>query len=166
MYSNNVEEAVADFTKFLSSGHPSLALQFIPAAMVRWTHLEDRRQLGKFDRRNAWKIFLNLLRKSLDERLTLISSQSVSDARKKRTIASIPQETFVNKGKEILVLLESMTPEDAISFLVELTTNWCFSIPMKFLPLLPITLHDKSDEAIANGIFAWFEEYHDLILWS
>jgi len=166
MYSKDAEDVIADLTEFLRSGHPSLALQFFTSAMVRWTHSENRRQSGKFDSKLAWQNYLNLLRKSLDGRLSLISSQSHSSARKKRSIISIPPKAFEYKGREILALLESMPPDDAIGFMVELTTNWCFSIPSNFLPLVPVTFRDTSDEAIANGIYEWLVGYHDLILWS
>ena len=55
-----------------------------------------------------------------------------------------------------------MPPNEALDFMVEVTTNWCFSIPMNFLHLLPVTLRDESDESITNAIYVWLVRYYDL----
>jgi hypothetical protein len=55
-----------------------------------------------------------------------------------------------------------MSPDEAIDFIVEVTINWSFSIPINFLSLLPVTLNEESDEAIAKAIYTWLVRYNDL----
>ena len=66
------------------------------------------------------------------------------------------------KISEVATLLGGMPPDEAIDFIVEVTTNWCFSIPMNFLPLIPNDLRADTDEAIAYAIYEWLVGYIDL----
>jgi hypothetical protein len=106
---------------------------------------------------------LTLLRNSIDRELSLISSQPYSNLRER--VFCIPSNVFEKKKlDEIIALLGSLPQDEAIEFMVKVTTNWCFSIPVNLLPLVPVTFPDESDEAIANEIYVWLLRYCDL--WS
>jgi hypothetical protein len=93
--------------------------------------------------------------------LSLVSSQPYSNARKR--VFSIPSHVYEKKKlDEVITLLGSMTQDKALDFMVEVTTNWCFSIPVNLLPLVSIIFPDESDEAIANEIYVWLIRYCDL----
>lgn len=93
--------------------------------------------------------------------MSLVSSQPYSNARKR--VFSIPSHVYEKKKlDEVITLLGSMTQDKALDFMVEVTTNWCFSIPVNLLPLVPIIFPDESDEAIANEIYVWLIRYCDL----
>jgi hypothetical protein len=163
MHSKDTEKTIADLTEFLKSRHPSVVLQFITGMMIDWTHFDKEKQPSKSDIDLAWRIFFNLLRSNIDKRLSLISSQSHSNVRQK--VLSVPVSWYFGEKKkrnEIANLLGNMPPDEALHFMVEVTTNWCFSIPVNFLHLVPVTFCDESDEAIANSIYVWLERYYDL----
>ena len=161
MHSKDTEKVIADLNEFLKSRHPSAVLQFIPGMMIDWTHFDKNKQPSKSDLDLAWNKYFNLLRNSIDRRLSLISSQSYSNVRQKGL--SVPPYVFEEeKRNEIATLLGSMPPDEALDFMVEVTTNWCFSIPINFLHLVPVTLRDASDEAIANAIYILLVRDYDL----
>lgn len=163
MHSKETEKTIADFNEFLKYKHPSSVLQFITSMMIGWTHFGRKEQPGKSDLDLAWNNYFNLLRNNIDRRLSFISSQSHSNARKEQKALSIPSHVFEEeKLNKIITLLGSMPPDNAIDFIVEVTTNWCFSIPLSFLPLVPVTFSDEGDESIANAIYEWLTRYYDL----
>jgi hypothetical protein len=163
MYSNDTEKAIANLNKFLRVRHPSSVLQFITSAMVGWTHFDKNNPPGKAEIDLAWHNYLTLLRNSIDRRLSLISSQAHSNLRK--SVFCIPPHVFEKKKlDEIIALLGSLPRDEAIYFMVEVTTNWCFSIPVNLLPLVPATFSDESDKSIVNAIYVWLVRYSDL--WS
>jgi hypothetical protein len=163
MHSKDTEKVIADLNKFLRSRHPSSVLQFITSAMVGWTHFDKKDPPGKADIDLAWHNYLTLLRKNIDRRLSLISSQPHSNLRKR--VFWVPSHVYEKKKlDEIIALLGSMPRDEALDFMVEVTTNWCFSIPVNLLPLVPVTFPDESDESIANEIYVWLVRYCDL--WS
>jgi hypothetical protein len=161
MHSKDTEKGIADLNKFLRSKHPSSVLQFITSAMIGWTFYDQKNPPSKSDIDLAWDNYLTLLRSSIDRRLSLISSQPHSDLRKR--VFWIPSHVFEKKKLvEIISLLGSMPPDKATDFMVEVTTNWCFSIPVNLLPLVPVSFPDESDESIANEIYIWLVRYCDL----
>lgn len=159
MVSKNTKMVLADLNDFLKSKHPSSVLQFITGMMVGWTHLE--RKPSKSDIDNTWNIYFNLLRKNMDNKLSLVSNESFSNGSRK--VMNIPSQVYEEeKLDEIITLLESMPPDDAMSFMVEVTVNWCFTIPKNYLSLLPDAPQDESDEGVANAIYKWLVRYYDL----
>jgi hypothetical protein len=163
MHSKDTEKVVADLNKFLRSRHPSSVLQFITSAMIGWTHFDKKNPPSKAEIDLAWHNYLTLLRNSIDRRLSLISSQPNPNVRKR--VFRIPSHVFEKKKlDEIIALLGSLPQDEAIDFMVKVTTNWCFSIPVNLLPLVPAAFPDEGDEAIANEIYVWLIRYCDL--WS
>lgn len=161
MPSKDTEKTIADLDEFLKYKHPSSVLQFITGMMVGWTHFDKKNPPSKSDIDRAWDKYFNLLRNSIDRRLSPISPQPYSNPRKK--VFWIPLHVYENKKlNEIITLLGSMPEDRALVFIVEVTTNWCFSIPTNFLRLVPVKFRDKSDEAIANTIYEWLIRYYDL----
>ena len=154
-------EMITDLGEFLVSKHPFSVLQFITGMMIGWTHFEKNKQPSKSDIDLAWNNYFRLLRNSIDKRLLLISNQRDSHTRQK--VLSPPPQVYEKKVlDDVIVRLGKMSSDDAINFIVEVTTNWCFSIPINFLPLLPIDSIAENDEAIANAIYEWFVRYCDL----
>jgi hypothetical protein len=163
MHSKDTEKAIADLNKFLRSRHPSSVLQFITSAMVGWTHFYKKNPPSKAEIDLAWHNYLTLLRNSIDRELSFISSRPHSNLRER--VFCIPSHVFEKKKlDEIIALLGSLSQDEAIEFMVKVTTNWCFSIPVNLLSLVPVTFPDESDEAIANEIYVWLLRYCDL--WS
>jgi hypothetical protein len=163
MHSKDIEKVIADLNKFLRFRHPSSVLQFITSAMVGWTHFDKKNPPSKIEIDLAWHNYLTLLRSSIDSKLSLISSQPHSNLRKR--VFKIPSHVFEKKKlDEVIALLGSLPQDESINFMVKVTVNWCFSIPVNLLPLVPVTFPDESDEAIANEIYAWLFRYCDL--WS
>lgn len=160
MDSKITDTVLSDLNDFLKSRHPSSVLQFITGMMVGWTHL-GKKQPNKAEINVAWNNYFNQLRSSIDARLSFASSHSISNERQK--ISSIPSQVYEKqKLDEIITLLGNLSPYDAMSFIVEVTVNWCFSIPKNYLSLLPDAPQDESDEVIANVIYEWLVRYYDL----
>lgn len=163
MRSKDIENAITDLNEFLKSKHPSSVLQFIPGMIIGWTYFGTKRQPSKSDIENAWKNYFKLLRKSIDRRLSFVSSQTHPNMRMIQKISGNPPYVYEKeKLNEIIALLGNMPPKDALDFIVEVTTRWCFSLPINFLPLLPDPPRDESDESIANAIYEWLIKYYDL----
>jgi hypothetical protein len=149
-----------NINKFLESQHPHEAHQFIIGLSADWMEIEYQKHHGDFDKWDAISGFLEALRISLDARLQSQSSQVHS--RKIRKIKSVPWATRMNKRRKIVSLMERMSTEEAISFVVKVTTEWCFSIPENFIPLMDVHPHDHSDKAIADAVYEWFVRYFDM----
>lgn len=149
-----------NLNEFLESLHPHEAQQFINGLSADWMEIEYQKHHGDFDKRDADRRFLEALRGSLDARLQSQFSQVHS--RKIRKIKSVPWAATMNKRRKIVSLIKEMSTEEAISFLVKVTTEWCFSIPENFIPLMDVHPHDNSDKAIADAVYEWFERYSDL----
>jgi hypothetical protein len=161
--SKATEKAIADLRKFLEPRHPSSVLQFITGVMVAWAHFDKRNPPSQAEVDRLWGRYLTLLRSRLDVSLSLISSFPHLKAKEDRKVLPIPPMVFEEKKeKEIVALLGRMLPEDALDFMVEITTNWCFSIPINFLSLIPDGPVDESDKAIADAIYTWLVRYSDL----
>ncbi|MBV6450361.1 MAG: hypothetical protein MHPDNHAH_01085 [Anaerolineales bacterium] len=160
MDSRITDIVLPDLNDFLKSRHPSSTLQFITGMMIGWTHF-GKKQPSRTEIDLAWSNYFTLLRNSIDKRLSLLSSQSISSERKK--ILDIPHQIYEKqKIEETITLLGDMSPDDAISFIVNVTVNWCFAIPQNYLSLLPDAPQDESDESVANAIYEWLEKYYDL----
>ena len=149
-----------NINEFLESQHPHEAHQFIIGLTADWMEMEYQKHHGDFDRWDADRRFLAALRISLAARLQSQFSQAHS--RKKRKIKSVPWATIMTKRRKIASLMEKMSTGEAMSFIVKVTTEWCFSIPENFIPLMGIRPHDNSDKAIADAVYEWFERYSDL----
>ena len=159
MRSKETEKAIADLTAFLEPRHPSSVLQFITSTMVGWTYFDKK----NIDVDRDWSRYLDLLRTRLDHSLTFIALLPHASIREGRKVFPIPPMVYEGKKeKQTVARLGSMPPEDALDFMVEVTTNWCFSIPINFLPLVPDVSLEKSDKAIADTIYTWLVRYVDL----
>ena len=156
----NTQKIITELNDFLKTKHPSSVLQFITSMMAGWTHFDKQKPPSKNEIDSDWNQYLSLLRIRLDEKLLLIVRQSYSNMRIKTT--SIPPQVYEKeKLNEVITLLGSMPPDAAMDFMVEVTSNWCFSIPTNYLHLLPYVPHDKSDGAIANAVYTWLVRYTD-----
>ena len=149
-----------NINEFLVSQHPLKAQQFIIGLSADWMEIEYQKHHGDFDKLDAVRGFLEALRSSLDARLLFQSSQV--HPRKKRKIVDVPWATIMKKRHKIVSLMEGMSMGEAMSFLAKVTTEWCFSIPENFIPLMGIHPHDNSDKAIADAVYEWFDRYSDL----
>lgn len=159
MRSKETEKAIADLTAFLEPRHPSSVLQFITSTIVGWTHLDPENIHVERD----WSRYLDLLRARLDYRLTFVAPLPHASIREGRKVLPIPPMVYEGKKeKETVARLGRMPREDALDFMVEVTTNWCFVIPINFLPLVPDVPLEKSDKAIADTIYTWLLRYVDL----
>ncbi len=160
MDSKITDIVISDLNDFLKSRHPSSVLQFITGMMVGWTHFE-KKEPSKTEIDLAWKNYFDLLRNSIDGRLSLVSNGSLSNERQK--ILRFPSQVYEKrKLDEVITLLGSMPPDDAMNLIVEVTVSWCFAIPQNYLSFLPDVPQDESDEAIANTIYEWLVRYYDL----
>jgi len=161
MNSADIKKVADDLDKFLAIRHPSSVLQFITGMMVEWTHFDRTKPPGKSDIDLAWNRYLNRVRNNIDKRLSLISVKSHSNKRKK--IFWIPLHIYERKKlDETINILSGMSPDEALDFMGEVTVNWCFSVPIKFLQLEPLHFHGTGDEAVANAIYEWLVRYFDL----
>lgn len=149
-----------NLNEFLITQHPHEAHQFIIGLSADWMEIENQKHHGDFDKRDAVRRFLEVLRSSLDTRLSLQSSQAY--IRGKRKMASVPRTTIMKKRHRIVSLMEGMSMGEALSFLAKVTTDWCFSIPENFISLMDFRPRDNSDEAIAGAVYEWFGWYYDL----
>jgi hypothetical protein len=161
MYSSNSENERFGITQILISLHPDQALQLLIGVFAEWAEEQSRRQLGKFDKLAAMRSFLVLLRRELDSRLLLRLPQTIP-RRNDLEISSASLQTLKKNKESLLSLMESMSLNNAMRFLAEITVTWCFSIPEKFFPLIPVTLRDTSDKSLADAIYLWFTRYFDL----
>lgn len=162
MRSKETEKAIANLTAFLEPRHPSSVLQFIASTLIGWTHFDKSNLPGKPEIDIAWDKYFNFLRNSLDERLSLLSSPDL-EMKEGRKVLPIPPLVYEKKRlEEVVALMASMPPDEALDFLAEVTANWCFSIPLNFLPIVPDGIPEKTDKAIADAIHTWFVRYYDL----
>ncbi|MBK9207388.1 MAG: hypothetical protein IPL71_03395 [Anaerolineales bacterium] len=160
MHSKNADNVIAELDKFLKFKHPSSVLQFITGMMVGWTHFDRENKPDHSDIDRAWDQYFKALRSSIDRRL--LSPSDLGTGRRKRVFC-LPAHVYQGKKlNQVIALLGSMPADDAINFMAEVTTNWCFSIPENYLPLLPDGPAEKTDEAIANAIYTWLVRYYDL----
>lgn len=160
MDSTITDTVISNLNDFLKSRHPSSVLQFIAGMMIGWTHFE-KKEPSKTEIDLAWSTYFDLLRNSIDRRLSLVSNGSLSNERQK--ISSFSSQVYEKrKLDEVITLLGRMPLEDAMNFIVEVTVNWCFAIPQNYLSLLPDAPQDESDEAVANAIYNWLVRYYDL----
>lgn len=162
MYSHNSENLDFDINEFLISQHPEAVLQFIVGVFAEWAERQNSEQLGKFDKVAAMKTYLSLLRHDLEARLLLLSSQKNFNKSKDLEILGVSPQTSKIKKDATISLMESMSPSKAMEFLAEVTSTWIFSIPEKFFPLIPVTLHSKSEKSIADAVYVWLTRYFDL----
>ncbi len=160
MDSKITDIAISDLNDFLKSKHPSSVLQFITGMMVGWTHFE-KKEPSKTEIYLAWRNYFDLLRNSIDRRLSLASNGSLSNERQK--LLSFPSQVYEKqKLDETINLLGNLSPDNAMNFIVEVTVNWCFAMPQNYLSLLPDAPQDESDEAVAGAIYEWLVRYYDL----
>ena len=161
MNSVDLEKEIKDLNKFLTPRHPSSVLQFITGMIVEWTHSGKEQPSSRSDVNLVWQTYFQLLRECIDKRASLISNRLGSNVREK--VKRMPRPVYERKKlREVSTLLERMPPEDALHFMVEVTTNWCFSIPINLLPLFPGTPRAETDEAIADMVYEWLVGYLDL----
>ena len=161
MDSKETETMIAELNNFLKTKHPFSVLQFITGMMIGWTHFDKEKQPSESEIDLVWNNYFDLLRNSIDRRLFFISNRSLSNVRGK-TVSIPPQVYEEKKLDEVINLLGSMPPDDALNFIVEVTVNWSFSIPKNYLSLLPASPQDESDGAVANAIYEWLVRYFDL----
>jgi len=160
MDSKITDIAISDLNDFLKSKHPSSVLQFITGMMVGWTHFE-KKEPSKTEIYLAWRNYFDLLRNSIDRRLSLASNGSLSNERQK--LLSFPSQVYEKqKLDETINLLGNLSPDNAMNFIVEVTVNWCFAMPQNYLSLLPDAPQDENDEAVAGAIYEWLVRYYDL----
>lgn len=151
-----------DINQFLMSVHPDQALQFITGAFADWAEEKNRKQLGKFDKIAAMNSYLVLLRHELDSYLLLHFSQTISNRRESLDVSSVSAQTLKMNKNFVCSLMDDMSLDNAMDFLAKATVVWYFSVPEKLFPLMPISLSDTSDEALADAIYVWFKRYFDL----
>ncbi len=162
MFSKKTKKTIADLDEFLKYKHPSSVFQFITGMMVGWTHFDEKNPPSRSDIDLAWHEYFISLRNNIDGRLVFIASQSYSMPQREQKVLSIPPHVYEKKKLDnVVTLLGSMPADEALDFIVEVTTNWCFSIPISFLPLVPVTFQGNSDEIIANAIYEWLIMYCD-----
>jgi hypothetical protein len=151
---------VQHISNFLISQHPHSARQFIIGVFAEWAERQYQKASGNFDKADAIRGYLKALRHSLDTRLLLQPSQAYF--RKKRNILDVSLAASTRRKHETLSLIESMSPDEAVAFLAEVTATWCFSMPEDFIPLMPVPPRHRNDRSIARAIYEWFVRYFDL----